>query len=457
MLEGRDHEAAAVAARLKAFHADPALLAPCYRQGIEPLPEGGFVLRFAQGRFPAAMSLAPGEADAIRRAADEFVRLVCLWDRADPYQVLCVPRDAAYDAIKENYHLLMALLHPDRQRAGAEGAWPDSCAQRVNLAYATLGDESARREYDARLGTEGTRLHAAASAAPRRTRRQANEVRFAKTLFAVSAVVAILVVVALGAEDDEWGDRTVLQASLARLRASPVAGADRPRYVGATAMAPAQRASDAVAEDFEPFASLKPLMRLLVAEETKPWAPVPKVDALPARATAPVLSPAPESSASSIAARPGALAAEVPLSLKTAQASSARASAASLAPRPASDAARPTNLEIESLVVALIGYYEAGDADRLVGLVDGGFWRTAQMKHAYADFFGATRARRLRLERLAWNMQSGAAKARGEATVVAEYFDRTAPVERRVDVELDIGLRDGQARITRLSLFPESR
>jgi hypothetical protein len=121
------------------------------------------------------------------------------------------------------------------------------------------------------------------------------------------------------------------------------------------------------------------------------------------------------------------------------------------------DTARPTNLEIESLVVALIGYYEAGDADHLMGLVDGGFWRTAQMRQAYTDFFRATRARRLRLERLAWNTESGAAQARGLATVTAEYFDRTSPVERRVDVELDIRVRDGRARITRLSLFPESR
>jgi hypothetical protein len=149
-----------------------------------------------------------------------------------------------------------------------------------------------------------------------------------------------------------------------------------------------------------------------------------------------------------------------PLPVRVAQAAAAAAPAprtATIAPRAVGDAARPTNLEIESLVVALIGYYEAGDADHLMSLVDGGFWRSAQMRQSYTDFFRATRARRLRLERLAWNTESGAAKARGEATVIAEYFDRSAPVERRVDVELDIGVRDGQARITRLSLFPESR
>ena len=46
-------------------------------------------------------------------------------------------------------------------------------------------------------------------------------------------------------------------------------------------------------------------------------------------------------------------------------------------------------------------------------------------------------------------------KARGEGTVQAEYFDR-APLERRVDVEMDIVMREGKARLTHLSLFPDA-
>jgi len=465
MLEGRDQEAAAAAAaRLEAFLAHPAELAPYYQQGIEPLPEGGFVLRFAQGKFPASMSrsLAPAEAQALREAAGEFVRRVCLWERADHYQVLCARRDAPGETLKENYHLLMALLHPDRQEAG-DDAWPQACAQRVNLAYAALGDEAARREYDARMRQERPRSHVPGIDV-RKERRQAKEVRFAKTLIAVSGVVAVLMVIAFSVEDDDWGDRSVLQASLARLRANPVAGADRPRYVGASS----QRASDALPDEPEPFAIFKPLMRLIVAEEPKAWVPTPKLEAAapapaapaPAAPT-PVVATAPVAVPVTVAEPPVAVAAELPRPpLRMAQAPSAVTpppKTANIAPRATGDGARPTNLEIESLVVALIGYYEAGDADHLMGLVDGGFWRTAQMRQGYSDFFRATRARRLRLERLAWNTESGAAKARGEATVIAEYFDRNGPVERRVDVELDIGLRDGQARITRLSLFPESR
>src|SRR5438477_637223 len=80
------------------------------------------------------------------------------------------------------------------------------------------------------------------------------------------------------------------------------------------------------------------------------------------------------------------------------------------------DVARPGNQEIENLVIALIAYYEAGDAERLVGLVDGGFWRNNQSRNAYSEFFRATKSRHLRLERLAWNATDGTLKARGEAT-----------------------------------------
>jgi hypothetical protein len=72
-------------------------------------------------------------------------------------------------------------------------------------------------------------------------------VRFAKSLIAVSTIVAVVVAASLLLHDDEWSDRSVLQASLARLRIEPLPGADRPRYVGASAMAPSRRANDAVA------------------------------------------------------------------------------------------------------------------------------------------------------------------------------------------------------------------
>src|SRR3954471_10629582 len=234
MAAAREPEVAAVAALLKAFLADPAHQGPRFAEGREPLPDGSITLRLAQGKIPASLAPSAAQARELRRAAELFVRRVCLWERADHYQALCAPRDAAAETIKENYHLLMALLHPDRQERVAE-PWPQSCAQRVNLAYATLGDAHARREYDLRLRLEPVHV-----GLPARSRSAAStsarDVRFAKSLLAVSTVVAVLIAAGLFVHDDEWSDHSVLQASLARLRMDPSQRSDRPRYVGATTM-----------------------------------------------------------------------------------------------------------------------------------------------------------------------------------------------------------------------------
>jgi hypothetical protein len=286
MGDGRDVDAAAVADRLKAFAEDPSRSRHRFLSGLEPLPAGGPVLRFAQGRFPAGLRLGSGPERELRAAAEQFVRHVCLADGTDHYQVLCARPDAPYEAIKENYHLLMALLHPDRQERASD-RWPEACAQRVNLAYATLGDEAMRREYDALI--RAARPAARARMGQGSARARMNEVRFAKTLIVVSAVVAALLAVALLVDDAEYRDRSVLQASLARLGANRVPGSERPRYVGATAMAQPQRASDAsAAEDPEPFSFLKPIMRVLVPPAPTPVMPVPPLERIPAAPEQPV-------------------------------------------------------------------------------------------------------------------------------------------------------------------------
>src|SRR5689334_13475032 len=111
MLDSRDREVAAVAERLKAFLDDPRRAGPRYLEGAEPFPDGGIVLRLAQGKVPASLH----DAERVRSAAVRFVRRVCLYEHANHYQILCANRDAPVEAIKENYHLLMSLLHPDRQ------------------------------------------------------------------------------------------------------------------------------------------------------------------------------------------------------------------------------------------------------------------------------------------------------------------------------------------------------
>jgi hypothetical protein len=278
----------------------------------------------------------------------------------------------------------------------------------------------------------------------------------------VGAVVAALIVLGLVVDDDEGGERSVLQASLARLRTNPAPGSDRPRYVG-SAVAASPRASDAVYDEPEPFALLKPLLRAITGEEPKAFAPAPRRESPAAASAAPDVAeagpvriaqaPAPATPAPQ--GLPAPTLRTTPVLRSAPAAAAAPAAAVVLAP----ETSRTTSREIEDLVVALVDFYQAGDIERLLGLLepDAGFWRTVQMRQAYSDFFRATRARRLRIEKLAWNAQPGSAHAKGEATVLAEYFGETAPVERRVQMELDIVLRDGHARIRRLSLFPDAR
>src|SRR5262249_35573517 len=154
-------DAAAVALRLRSFHADPIRAGMRFADRQEPLPDGRIVLRFAQGKIPASVASTPAQVAELQHAARHFVRRVCLGSHADHYQVLCAPQDAPAQTIKDHYHLLMALLHPDRRESATE-PWPESCAQRVNLAYDTLGNDATRLEYDQRLRMEQRPRRAAA-------------------------------------------------------------------------------------------------------------------------------------------------------------------------------------------------------------------------------------------------------------------------------------------------------
>lgn len=446
MAEWRDNEAALVAARLKRFALGPAEFGARLARGEESMPEGAAVLRFAQGRFPPGWP--EGEMQPVRSAAAAFIRQVCLREGADHYEVLCVSRQAAGEAIKENYHLLMGLLHPDRQDTAA--SWPDGCAQRVNVAYAALGDEASRRAYDATLPRPS-----ASSFPPRRTRQRSRamaDTRFARALLVVCVVMAAVVAAMLVVHEDDWSDRTLMDSAIAALRKRPSRSVEHPRFVGAN-LEPA-RAMDAL-DDSPVLPLIEPLMRRLRGEEAMPWIAAPTIVApqeARARTFAATTSPPVVPAGDRIQPPPARLVQASPPAIS-------RSDAPDLAQRPPVSVA-PTNQDIETLVVALIGYYEAGDAERLVGLLDtqrAGYWRTAQLRQSYDDFFRATRARRLRLERLAWNSQPGSASAKGEATVVAEYFDQNAPVERHVPVELDVGVRDGRVLITRLALFPVAK
>ncbi|HSS28746.1 MAG TPA: J domain-containing protein, partial [Usitatibacter sp.] len=163
---------AAVATQLLAFLREPARYRARFTVGREAIEGGHHVLRFAYGKLPE-MEAEGITREELHEAAIAFVRQVCLWDGATYYQVLCLPENAPRGAVKANYRLLMALIHPDRPDATLD-PWPADAAQRANRAYEILSDEARRREYDAELARrrEAGSIHAP-SGAPRAVREEA--------------------------------------------------------------------------------------------------------------------------------------------------------------------------------------------------------------------------------------------------------------------------------------------
>ena len=433
--------AASVVAQLLAFLREPTRHRPRFTGARASVEGGHHIFKFALGKFPAGLAhdMPTHEREELRHAAIAFIRAVCFREGATHYEMLCVPADAKHEAIKENYHLLMALIHPDRAE-GAREKWPADWAQRANRAYAVLADDAARTSYDKGLGVFET----IASRRQRPGVRPASgKVRLAKALLVLGAVVATLLLLEVWLA--ESAEEHIPFRDFARGRdvnASP----ERPRFLGASVV-PARDTLPAW-KDPESFTLLAPLWR--------GFSSAPPVETPPARVAAearPVVRigvpeseyPIPAGEASELASeafdRSPMIVAQAPL------------------PVPPAHDSRLTNAQIEVVVARLVGYYEAGEADKLMTLLDAkeaGIWQTARVRETYADFFRATRQRRLRLKNLEWQSASASAHAQGQATVEAEYFDAQGSVARDIEIDMEIALRDGQARITRLYLFPNT-
>ena len=486
------HEAGAavVAAQLLAFYKEPVRYRPRLTHGREHFGGGLTVFRFAQGKFSHALmrDLTVGERERLRVAAAFFVRQVCLWDGATHYQVLCVPQGARRETIKEHYHGLIALLHPDRQEAASEH-WPAGAAQRVNQAYAVLSDDDQRAHYDAGLHSgEAATLHdsiheaplTAAARTPVRGRFALARIRMRKPVLVFSAVVASLFFAQVWWFGELPHEYTTLASAtpfdlssrwVRDVHSSP----ERPRFMaGDTQPGTRSRAQEAGTDNSVPF--LTPLWRALStrASDTRalPRDPDDAERHAPPPPVAPPVLPTGRGDAPAPNARTAAREANLPTrdepTTARPEAQPARAAPLTLAqaaPRaaaaPAVAPGAPSSLEMETLVARVVTYYESGDLDRLLALYDSGslgFWEAIRIRNDFQEFFRATRARRLRLERVSWDTAPQSARARGVAALYAEYPDQPgARLERNVELELDVVVRDGQPRIARLSLYPHAK
>ena len=69
----------------------------------------------------------------------------------NPYEVLGVSRDASEDEIKKAYRALSRKYHPDANPGNREA---ENKFRKISEAYAVLGDETKRKEYDIHLRQE---------------------------------------------------------------------------------------------------------------------------------------------------------------------------------------------------------------------------------------------------------------------------------------------------------------
>jgi curved DNA-binding protein CbpA len=472
-----DTGAPVAAAQLLAFCKDPVRYRPRLTHGREIAPGGLHVFRFAQGRFPHGLfrELPAAERDKLRRAANFYIRQVCFWEGATHYQVLCVPPDSRRELIKEHYHSLIALIHPDRQDADSEH-WPPEAAHRVNLAYAVLSDDVRRAEYDA-----GMRKSAAEGAhrevdpppsqvtpvhRPIRGRAVVAGMKLRRPALYVAAAIASLFFVEMwwaGQVPEEYAtldSATPLQLSTNWIR-SVFPSSDRPRYLATgRGFAAGNAAGGGSAAPEESESLLMPFWRALtgVVAETKP-APDP-LARVPARAATGVSVPAAlePAAARKVDSR---TAASVPVRLPQPVAPArvvrepegiAQASAMQAAPDPAL-----RSPDMEALVATLVAHYEAGDLDRLVGLMDApsvDVLEAVRLRGSFRDFFETTTKRHLHFQRVSWEPAGDAWRMNGQALLRAEHRDETGRFDRTVTVTMDVRMRDGQLRIARLSLFP---
>lgn len=469
--------AAVVAAQLLAFYREPVRYRPRLTHGREPFGGGLLVFRFAQGRFPQALMRdlpAAGRA-SLREAALFFIRQVCFWEGASHYQVLCVAPTARRETIKEHYHGLMALIHPDRHEAGAPH-WPAECAQRVNKAYEVLGDGARRREYDAGLRKEtvgSATLEESLMAAPqaawpgtfpeaRRTRRA----RMRRPVLFVALALSLLFFVHVWWAGEVPGEAAAIPStapfalSLRWMREAYSSGQEPP---------PGKQSAPAKAtpgEDDSSNSLLAPLWRALSGTSDERPGPPARDARAKAAAVAIAVQPDAEKRTSSDPepAPPPAPKADPAPSERVPERMPEKASlpvgVAQAAMNREVTERRFTAVEMESVVARVVTYYEAGDADKLLGLYDPsrvGLWEAMKLRHDFEEFFRATKTRRLRLQGVSWDTASATARVKGAARLVAEYHDEAGKTERQVAIEMDIVSREGQPRIARLSLFPHEK
>jgi hypothetical protein len=467
-----------------------------------PRLDGGVVLKLALGHRIefAETALNRLSVSVLRDAAASYVRRMHFRADATPYQTLGLAPDAAPEAIKDNFRLLMQLVHPDRQDAQAR--WPESCAAQANRAHGILKNEESRAKFDRE---EAERARAAAAQAARSavvaapaagrwsergyaagrsperallpewlTGAVGGFVRAHPALVGFSVLIggAVLVIGAT-VRDGESGSLTREE----RLARAPDRAPERALVpTPAPAFAPTSRPTPSLASAPTPTPAPAPTPAPPAAAESvasKP-APVPaNVPVAPPPAAAaperrvPTTSASPPPRVDTAAVTPSAPATVASVASVTAVPPAVVANVAAIAPTatpPAALAATeptsPTNAEIEALFATFVESYDRGRIDAFAALFDDDAESNlrrgrAAIRGEYDELFRLSSWRKMQLTRINWKRAGERTYAKGEIAVRIGWRDGRE-VDQRIAVDMEMAHRDGRLVITRLSHQPRT-
>jgi len=444
------------------FWREPARYRAEGRRRDAPLLDSEVVLKLALGRPTGLAATAPGDTAAAARlqeAAASYVRHLYFRPDATPYQTLGLAPGASPQAIKENFRLLMHLVHPDRQ--GTRTVWPDAFAAQANRAYAILRNQDARTRFDrdaeARAAMARAMHRAAAAAAaskmpvvlrPRPRLGGGGLLRRmplpewltvgvggyvrehpATIAFSLLIVVAALTIGMMGLEgEQEWLTREV-QAGQAPSAPTILAVAPDAAPAPATEVG-APELPGAAANSTPPPQASPPLAVVANADAAVTRAPAPGVPSDDPLPVAGATEPEPVT--------PVAVVAKVESN--------------------APPAPPPATTEIETLFALFVETYERGRADAFAALFDAD--ADANLRHGraairgeYDELFRLSQWRRMQLTRVNWKRVGDRTIAKGEITVRIGWRDGRE-VEQRLAVDIELVRRDGRVVIARLSQQP---
>lgn len=462
------------------------------------------VLRFALGLPAGIAAPAPGGDAAAARLAEDatlFLRHCLARDDASHYDVLCLAPDASAEAVRENFRLLMQLIHPDRQD-GCD-PWPEGSAARVNRAYAALKTRETRAAYDRELASRHREATARAAAAARpgtpsagkraavhRSRLRgpfvpewlsAGLADFVRARPVASSLAMIVVGSAsiIAALAWESRDATLTRDVAPRVAAdaSATPGPRRPGTAGLGASRPAvaiadyapgaERIAASVAVDraAAPAAKVEAAAPAAVAaarSSATPGVPV-RGDTGAAREGGPVqggaqAAPLVVTTVAEVAASATPVPVSAPVPVAAALPVPAPLPVAVPAPDPT--VAPPATAEIEAFFAAFVESYEKGRADAIAALFDdeadaNHHHGRAAIRGEYDEIFRLSSWRRMQLTRINWRRAGDRAHATGEISVRIGWRDGRE-VEQRLAVDMELVRRDGRAVVARLAQQPRN-